>query len=77
MPKRVDQPPPPSSPSLTGSVRSLHEKGFGFIVADDGTEYFFHRSSCDAFDLLARGTAVRFTPTDGPKGPRAEGVRRL
>lgn len=72
------QPPPPSSPStLTGSVRSLHEKGFGFIVGDDGTEYFFHKSSADDFDSLARGMAVRFVPTDGPKGPRAEKVTRL
>jgi len=60
---------------LTGTIKSLHaDKGFGFIQADNGTEYFFHRSAVGDFDLLARGVTVRFVPVTGTKGPRAEDV---
>jgi CspA family cold shock protein len=62
----------------TGTVKSLHpEKGFGFLIDEGGVEYFFHRSACPDFDALSRGMAVRFTPTDGPKGPRAAAVEVL
>jgi CspA family cold shock protein len=65
----------PAPDTFTGTVKSLHnDKGFGFLVDDNGVEYFFHRSACPAFDDLARGTAVRFTMTTGQKGPRAENV---
>lgn len=60
---------------LTGSVKSLHQqKGFGFILGDDGAEYFFHRSSAGDFDSLTLGTEVHFIALIGPKGPRAEQV---
>jgi CspA family cold shock protein len=60
---------------LTGTVkRLLLDKGFGFVAAPNGAEYFFHRSATRDFDLLHEGAAVTFLPTQGPKGPRAEQV---
>jgi cold shock CspA family protein len=60
---------------LAGTIRTLMaDKGFGFIHGHDEREYFFHRSECPDFQDLEIGTAVRFEPTEGAKGPRAEKV---
>jgi CspA family cold shock protein len=63
----------------TGTVkRVISERGFGFIAAPDGKEYFFHKDgltdSLD-FDRLAGGEAVSFEVQTGPKGDRAIQVR--
>jgi cold shock CspA family protein len=52
-------------------------RGFGFIDGDDGNEYFFHRSACGSHtdpEHLKPGDRVGFTPTESPKGMRAEHV---
>ena len=63
--------------STTGTVKFFNvTKGFGFIAASDGSEYFFHQSSCQTpFDELREGQAVTFEKGQGPKGPRGENVR--
>ena len=64
--------------STNGIIKRLvRDKGFGFVQAGDGTEYFFHQSACaDArFDSLNEGQAVTFDKGQGPKGPRAENIR--
>jgi CspA family cold shock protein len=64
--------------STTGTIKRLvSDKGFGFIAAGDGNEYFFHRSACSgiSFNDLREGQAVTFETGQGPKGPRAENVR--
>jgi cold shock protein len=62
----------------TGTVKKLvSERGFGFIAADDGKEYFFHRSALAAtldFDRLAGGEKVQFEIQQDPKGARARNV---
>jgi len=64
---------------LTGSVKKIvSERGFGFIAADDGQEYFFHRSGIDSsldFERLAGGERVTFDVERSDKGPRASQVR--
>jgi cold shock protein len=63
---------------MNGTIkRKVNDKGFGFIAAGDGTEYFFHQSACSgmSFDQLREGQAVTFEKGHGPKGPRAENVR--
>jgi CspA family cold shock protein len=63
---------------MNGTIKRLvSDKGFGFIRANDGAEYFFHQSACaDArFDDLHEGQSVTFDKSEGPKGPRAENVR--
>jgi CspA family cold shock protein len=61
-----------------GTIKRLvSDKGFGFILAADGTEYFFHQSACmDApFDTLREGQTLTFEKGQGPKGPRAQNIR--
>jgi len=60
-----------------GTIKKLvADRGFGFIAADDGKEYFFHRSSTEGnFDRLQGGEKVNFEIEASPKGPRAKSVR--
>jgi CspA family cold shock protein len=62
----------------TGTIKKVvADRGFGFIVAEDAKEYFFHRGGLDAsldFDRLVGGERVAFEIEDSPKGPRASRV---
>lgn len=63
---------------LRGTIKRLvSDKGFGFVKAEDGTEYFFHQASCvdGGFDQMREGQTLTFDKGQGPKGPRAENVR--
>jgi CspA family cold shock protein len=65
--------------TMTGKIRTLRtDKGFGFIKDDKGNEYFFHRSAVygEGLEDLREGDSVEFEVGEGPKGPRAENVRR-
>ena len=47
--------------TLNGTIKRLvTDKGFGFVQAQDGTEYFFHQSACTdtRFDDLTEGQAL-------------------
>ncbi len=59
----------------TGTIKKVvAERGFGFIAAEDGKEYFFHRGGLQPsldFDRLAGGERVAFEVETSPKGPRA------
>jgi cold shock protein len=63
----------------TGRIKKVvSDRGFGFITAEDGKEYFFHRSGLQAsvdFDQLVGGEQVEFDIEQSPKGPRAGNVR--
>jgi CspA family cold shock protein len=63
--------------TVTGKItRLMTGKGFGFVAAGEGDEYFFHQSACNGvqFDDLQEGQSVTFEAGQGPKGPRAENV---
>ena len=64
----------------TGTVKKLvSERGFGFITAEDGKDYFFHKdglSSSMDFDRLIGGESVTFDVEASPRGPRAVQVRQ-
>ena len=66
--------------NLTGTIKTLRaEKGFGFIRDESGKEYFFHQSAIqgEGISNLREGDSVEFEIGEsGPKGPRAESVRR-
>jgi len=63
----------------TGTIKKLvSDRGFGFIAAEDGREYFFHRTGLDNslnFDSLAGGERVTFEIEPSQKGPRANRVK--
>jgi CspA family cold shock protein len=64
---------------MVGSIRTLRvDKGFGFIQDEAGKDYFFHQSAIfgEGLSDLREGDSVEFEVTQGPKGPRAENVRR-
>ncbi len=62
-----------------GTVKKIvADRGFGFITAEDGKDYFFHRDGLDRsldFDRLNGGEAVAFDVEQSPRGPRAGKVR--
>ncbi len=61
----------------TGTIKKIvSDRGFGFITAEDGNDYFFHRSGTESdFDRLDAGITVSFDTEPSPKGPRAKNVR--
>ena len=63
----------------TGTIKKvIADRGFGFIAAEDGKEYFFHRNGLQSsldFDRLMGGERVTFEVEASPKGPRATDVR--
>ena len=64
---------------MTGTIRTLRaDKGFGFIKDATGNDYFFHQSAIygEGIADLREGDSVEFEVSQGPKGPRAENVRR-
>lgn len=64
----------------TGTVKWFNEsKGFGFITPESGPDLFVHFSSINSngFKTLAEGQQVKFTVTQGKKGPQAENVSVL
>jgi CspA family cold shock protein len=55
------------------------DKGFGFIKDASGKDVFFHQSAIygETIDNLREGDQVEFEMGEvGPKGPRAQSVRR-
>lgn len=64
---------------MNGFVKTLNtEKMFGFIKAEDGQDYFFHKSGManpHEFAGLRKRQEVEFEPGEGDgRGPRAEQV---
>ena len=62
----------------TGTVKWFSdEKGYGFIVPDEGeNDLFVHHSniSGSGFKTLTDGAKVEFDPAEGAKGPEATNV---
>lgn len=62
----------------TGTIKTLTDKGFGFIAREGETkDIFFHSKDLQgvAFDSLQTGQTVSFEIVDGPKGPSAKNVK--
>ena len=67
----------------SGTIASLRDKGFGFILPDGGQarhDLFFHRSAVagTSFDELREGQRVSFEEEPDPRDPsrrRAVNVR--
>lgn len=65
---------------MFGTIKKIvRDKGFGFIVPDDGSDdVFFHRSRLApkvVFEDLREGDSVEFQVRPGDKGPQANMVK--
>lgn len=62
----------------TGKIKKVvADRGFGFITADDGKDYFFHRNGMGAnldFERLVGGESVVFNVEHSPKGAVASDI---
>ena len=60
---------------MKGSVKFFNvSNGFGFIKADDGKEYFVHKSALAPGTVLKENTKVNFDVVEGDRGPKAANV---
>jgi len=65
---------------MKGTVKMFNkEKGFGFIRAEDGQDYFFHYSALqmDEFKTAEKGEKVEFEVEESDRGPRAKNVKKV
>jgi len=64
---------------MTGKIKRLTDKGFGFITSDDNPDkdLFFHSSALQGvgYNDLKEGDAVTFDTEDSDRGPRAINVK--
>lgn len=64
---------------MTGTIKRLTDRGFGFIAQDgEEKELFFHSTALVGvtYEELKEGDAVSFDTEDSEKGPRAANVQR-
>ena len=65
---------------MTGTIKKLTDKNFGFIAQDEGgSDLFFHANNLDGteFDQLREGDAVSFEIEQTPKGDAAVQVKKV
>ncbi len=64
---------------MTGTIKTLTDRGFGFITREgEAKDLFFHSKDLVGvtFDELKVGDVLSFEIVDGPKGPAAAKVSR-
>jgi CspA family cold shock protein len=64
---------------MTGTIKTLTDKGFGFIAREgEAKDLFFHSKELVGvtFDELKEGDTVSFEVTQSEKGPAATQVSR-
>ena len=65
---------------MEGTIKTLTEKGFGFISREgESKDLFFHSNELQGvtYDELKVGDAVTFEVVDSEKGPAATNVSRV
>jgi len=62
---------------MNGRVKFFNEaKGFGFVIGDDGKEYFVHVTGLAEGAEIKDDDEVTFEVTEGDRGPKATNVQR-
>jgi len=60
---------------MKGKVKFFNQtKGFGFIAAEDGKEYFVHQTGLKPNVSISENDEVTFDTEKGDKGPKAVNV---
>ena len=60
---------------MQGSVKWFNRrKGYGFILSDEGEEYFVHYSALQKGNFLNENDRVSFEPIETEKGKQAKNV---
>ncbi len=65
---------------MEGTIKTLTDKGFGFITVEgDEKDLFFHSNELRgvSYNELKEGDKVSFDKADSPKGPNAVNVTRI
>ena len=63
---------------MKGKIKFYNRmKGFGFIIGDDGTEYFVHESGLNDGVSIHENDKVTFNVEQGDRGPKAVKVAKL
>ncbi|MEK7609524.1 MAG: cold shock domain-containing protein [Patescibacteria group bacterium] len=65
---------------MQGKIKTLTEKGFGFIAREgEAKDLFFHSNDLSgvSFNELQVGDMVSFEIVEGPKGPSAKNVAKI
>ncbi|MEA2092827.1 MAG: cold shock domain-containing protein [Patescibacteria group bacterium] len=64
---------------MEGTIKTLTERGFGFIEREGEDDIFFHSNDLvdTQFDDLKVGDKVSFEVTQSNKGPKASNVTRI
>jgi CspA family cold shock protein len=64
--------------TTNGTVKWFNDsKGFGFITQENGPDVFAHHTAIVSesdYKSLQEGQQVKFTVTQGEKGPQAENI---
>ena len=64
---------------MTGTIKKLTDKNFGFITRDEGgNDLFFHANNLEGvdFDQLREGDTVTFEIEETPKGNAAVNIKK-
>ncbi|MFW6231073.1 MAG: cold-shock protein [Nanoarchaeota archaeon] len=62
---------------MNGQVKFFNEsKGYGFITAEDGKDYFVHITGVSEGLSLEEGMNVTFDVEEGNRGPKAVNVAK-
>ncbi len=60
---------------MEGTVKWFNGRnGYGFIIGEDGKEYFVHKTFLKEGKFLRENDRVSFEPDEGEKGPIAKDV---
>ncbi len=62
---------------MKGKVKFFNqEKEFGFIIGDDGKDYFVHKSGLQDDLIMGEDDLVEFSVEEGDRGPKAVKVSK-
>ena len=62
---------------MKGKVKFFnHEKEFGFIVGDDGKDYFVHKTGLEDGTTIDQDDTVEFSTEQGDRGLKAINVKK-